>query len=86
MFSRIRVQLESPHNCVFLPASALAGKKNSEAQVFIINGNRLSGRKVNLGQAVGDLWEITSGVKAGEIAVIRPDSDMQEGTLVSLAN
>jgi RND family efflux transporter MFP subunit len=86
MFSRVRIQLESPHNCVFLPASALTGKKNSEAQVFIINGNRLSGRKVNLGQALGDLWEITSGIKAGEIAVMRPDSDMQEGTLVSLAN
>jgi multidrug efflux pump subunit AcrA (membrane-fusion protein) len=77
--------LGQPRKGVFLPASALAGKKNNEAEVFVINGNTLSGRKVVLGQVRGDQWEITSGVKAGEIAVLRPDTDMREGTFVSLA-
>jgi multidrug efflux pump subunit AcrA (membrane-fusion protein) len=54
--------------------------------VFVFNGNTLSGRKVTLGQALDDQWEINSGVKAGEIAVLRPDSDMREGSFVTLAD
>jgi RND family efflux transporter MFP subunit len=86
MFSRVQVVLGPPRKGVFLPASALSGKKNNEAEIFIINGNTLSGRKVALGQARGDQWEITSGIKAGEIAVQRPDVEMREGTYVSLAD
>ena len=84
MFSRVQVMLGPPRRVVFLPASALAGKKNNEAEIFVINGDTLSGRKVALGQAQGDQWEINSGIKAGEIVVLRPDSDMREGTFVSL--
>jgi RND family efflux transporter MFP subunit len=84
MFSRVRVALGPPGKGVFLPGSALSGKKNNEAEVFIINGNTLSMRKVVYGQTLGDQWEIISGVNAGEIAVLRPDSDMREGTSVSL--
>ena len=86
MFSRVQVMLGPPREGLFLPASALAGRKNNEAEVFVINGDNLSVRKVVLGQAQGDLWEIISGIRAGEIAVFRPDSDMREGTLVSLVD
>ena len=86
MFARVRVILGSPRNGVFLPSSSLVGKNNNEADVFLISGNHLSGRKVILGQALGDHWEIQSGIKAGEIVVLRPDSDMKEGTLVALSD
>ena len=85
MFSRVRVVLGPPGNGVFLPGSSLSGKKNNEAEVFVIHGDTLSLRKVVYGQTLGDQWEIISGIKAGEIAVLRPDSDMREGTRVSLA-
>ena len=84
MFSRVQVVLGPPRNGIFLPASALAARKNNEAEIFIINGNTLSGRKVELGQSMGDQWEISAGLREGEIAVLRPDSDMREGTYVSL--
>ncbi|MCL2043305.1 MAG: efflux RND transporter periplasmic adaptor subunit [Treponema sp.] len=85
MFCRVQVILGPPRRVVFLPASALAAKRNNEAEIFVINGDTLSGRKVILGRVQGDLWEINSGIRAGEIAVLRPDSDMREGTFVSLA-
>jgi len=84
MFSRVQVKLGSPRKSIFLPSSALAERKNNEADVFVINGDTLSGRKVVLGQSLGDYWEISSGIRAGEIAVLRPDSDMREGTFVTL--
>ena len=86
MFSRVQIILGPPRSGIFLPASALAGKRNNEAEIFVINGSTLSGRKVILGQPRGDQWEIDSGIRAGEIVVLRPDSDMREGTFVSLAN
>ena len=85
MFSRVQVMLGSPRKGVFLPASALSGRKKNEAEVFVINGNTLSERKVTVGQILGDQCEISTGIKAGEIAVLRPDSDMKEGTFVSIA-
>lgn len=86
MFSRVRVLAGSPRSGVFLPASSITGRKNNDANIFVINGSHLSLRNVVLGQTLDDCWEIVSGVKAGEIAVLRPDSDMREGTLVSLVD
>ena len=86
MFSRVQVTLGNPRKGVFLPASALTGRKNNEADIYVINGDTLSVRKVVLGMPLNDQWEICSGLKAGEIVVLRPDSDMREGTFVSLAD
>ena len=86
MFCRVQVILGPPRRVVFLPASAIAAKRNNEAEIFVINGDTVSGRKVVLGQVQGDQWEIISGIRNGEIAVLRPDSDMREGTFVSLAD
>ncbi|MCL2127762.1 MAG: efflux RND transporter periplasmic adaptor subunit [Treponema sp.] len=86
MFARVRIMLGPSRSGIFLPETALAGKKDNEAQVFVINGNTLSGRKVVLGQPLGDQREINSGIRAGEIAVLRPDSGMMEGSHVLLAD
>jgi len=85
MFARVRVTLGPAEKSLFLPGSALANKKNNEAEIFVINGNTLSLRKVVYGRTLGDQWEIISGVREGEIVVLRPESDMREGTNVSLA-
>jgi len=84
MFSRVRILLGAPRNCIFLPAASITAIKNNEALVYVVYGNHLTGRNVVLGQLMDDSWEIISGIKAGEIAVLRPDSDMREGTYVSL--
>jgi multidrug efflux pump subunit AcrA (membrane-fusion protein) len=39
------------------------------ARVFVVNGDRVEERVVMVGQPVGDLVEITSGLKAGEQVV-----------------
>ena len=85
MFARVRITLGPAEKSLFLPGSALANKKNNEAEIFVINGNTLSLRKVVYGRTLGDQWEIISGVREGEIVVLRPESDMREGTNVSLA-
>jgi multidrug efflux pump subunit AcrA (membrane-fusion protein) len=84
MFARVTVVLGSPKKSVFIPESAVFNIKNNEGSVFVINGSALSERKISIGISSGEEREITSGLKAGELVVFRPDSDLREGTNVSV--
>jgi multidrug efflux pump subunit AcrA (membrane-fusion protein) len=84
MFVRVQVTLGPPRRAVLAPEAAIANKKNDSGTVFVVNGNTLSERRVVLGQSLGEEREIVSGVSAGELAVLRPDADLREGTYVSL--
>jgi multidrug efflux pump subunit AcrA (membrane-fusion protein) len=88
MFARITVILGFPRRAVFIPETAIFNRtilnQNSEGSVFIINGSVLSERKVTLGREHGEEREITAGLNAGEIVVLRPDTDLREGINVTL--
>jgi RND family efflux transporter MFP subunit len=84
MFARVSVNLGNPRPVLALKDSAIINKRNGEGSVFVINGNLVNERKITLGDSIGDEWEIVSGLKAGEIAVVQPDSGLQEGAYVSL--
>jgi RND family efflux transporter MFP subunit len=86
MFARVRVSLGPPRQPVTVPESTIINKKSGEGTVFVINGNVLSERKISLGFALGEDREVTSGLAAGEMVVLRPESDLREGTYVSLAD
>ena len=85
MFARVSVTLGPPRRTILIPESAIFNRKNNDGSVFIINGSVLAGRKLTLGQAFGEDVEITSGLNAGELIVLRPDTDLREGTYVALA-
>ena len=89
MFARVTVILGPPKKVIFIPESSIfnrstSSQNNGEGSVFIINGSSLTERKVILGSARGEEREITAGLNSGELVVARPDSDLREGTNVSL--
>jgi len=94
MFARVTVILGPPKKVIFIPESSIfnrsasnstsSGQNNGEGSVFVINGSKLTERKVILGSARGEEREITAGLNAGELVVARPDSDLREGTNVTL--
>ena len=84
MFVRAAVTLGSPRQAFFIPESAIFNQKNNEGSVFVINGSTLTERKIFLGPSRGEEREI-NGLNAGELIVIRPDTDLREGIYVSLA-
>ena len=84
MFARIIVSLGSPNKTLFVSENAIFNQKNNEGSVFVINGSVLTERKVILGNVYGEDREISSGLKQGELVVLRPDSDLREGTNVSI--
>jgi RND family efflux transporter MFP subunit len=83
MFARVTVILGLPAKAVCIPEAAIFNQRNEEGCVFIINGSILTERKILIGSVYGDEREIT-GLNAGEIVVVRPDSDLREGTYVTL--
>jgi len=84
MFTRVTVNLGLPGNAVFIPESSIFNRKNDEGSIFIVNGKSLTERKVIIGTTMGEECEITSGLNAGELVVLRPDPDLREGTNVSI--
>jgi multidrug efflux pump subunit AcrA (membrane-fusion protein) len=79
MFARITVTLGPPRRAVFVPESSI-----TDNRVFVINGRTLIERQIVPGALYGEEREITAGVTAGELVVLRPDSDLREGMNVSL--
>ena len=84
MFTRVTVNLGPPKNAVFIPESSIFNQKNNEGSIFIVNGRSLTERKIIIGTIHGEECEITSGLNAGELVVLRPDPDLREGTNVSV--
>jgi len=84
MFSRITVNLGPPRSAIFIHESAIFNQKNNEGSVFVINGTTLTERKITLGILHGEECEVTDGLNIGEWVVLRPDSDLREGTNVTV--
>ena len=91
MFARVTVILGPPRKAIFVPESSILNRStssqtNEEGSVFVINGTSLSQRKITLGASYGEDREITAGINAGELVVLRPDSSLREGSNVTLAD
>ncbi|GHV83933.1 hypothetical protein AGMMS50212_12730 [Spirochaetia bacterium] len=85
MFARVSINLGNPRSIIALKDAAIISKNNDEGIVFIVNGKTVSERKIILGESIGDEWEILDGLKAGEVAVLHPDSNLQDGSYVYIA-
>jgi RND family efflux transporter MFP subunit len=86
MFARVTVILGPPKKAVFIPESSIFNLKNNEGSVLIINGSALAERRVSIGAVYGEEREIIAGLNAGETVVLRPDTDLREGTNVTLTD
>jgi multidrug efflux pump subunit AcrA (membrane-fusion protein) len=84
MFARITVNLGQPKASIFIPESAIFNQRNNEGSVFVINGTTLVERKISFGSSYGEEREVTAGLNAGEFVVLRPDSDLREGSNVTV--
>ncbi|MHB1687553.1 MAG: efflux RND transporter periplasmic adaptor subunit [Ignavibacteriaceae bacterium] len=61
----VRVQNISPANSILIPYDAVT-EQMGEYFVFVINGNKVSQRKVSLGRTINNLVIVNEGLKPGE--------------------
>jgi RND family efflux transporter MFP subunit len=65
-----------------LPAAVVT--RDGKSVVFVIRDGRAVETAVATGDKVGELLEITSGVKAGDKVVLRPPEKLRDGTRVTV--
>jgi RND family efflux transporter MFP subunit len=59
--------------------------RNGKKSVFLIKENKASETPVMLGEQLGDMVEILSGVKAGDRVVLKPLDKMKDGMRIKVA-
>lgn len=60
-------------------------KRDGKDIVFMARGDRVAAVPVTLGPRIGDMVEVTSGVKAGERIVLRPLDKLKDGRKIKTA-
>jgi len=82
-FARVHVESGKVDDVLTLPHAALQYRYGVN-RVFVVQGDRLAVRELQVGERVGDRIEIVSGVKAGEQVAITDVESLADGALVSV--
>ena len=82
-FARVHVESGKVDDVLTLPYAALQYRYGVN-RVFVVEGDRLAVRELQVGERVGDRIEIVSGVKAGEQVAITDVESLADGALVSV--
>jgi RND family efflux transporter MFP subunit len=82
-FARVHVESGKVDNVLTLPYAALQYRYGVN-RVFVVNGDRLAVRELQVGERLGERIEILSGVKAGEQVAITDVEALADGALVSV--
>ena len=59
--------------------------RNGKSVLFLIKGERVAETPVTLGNRIGDMVEIVSGVKAGAKVAVKPLEKLKDGTKIKIA-
>jgi RND family efflux transporter MFP subunit len=82
-FATAQIEQKADTAGVLAPAAAVRTVSGT-ARVFVVAGDRAEERLVTTGQSVGDLVEITSGLKAGEHVVTSNVAQVVDGVRVTV--
>lgn len=81
-FATARIEQPSKAPGVLVPAAAVEITSGT-SRVYVVTGDHVEERIVTTGQTVGDLVEITKGVKSGERVATKNVPQLADGTKVS---
>jgi len=82
-FARVHVESDKVDEVLTLPYAALQYRYGVN-RVFVVNGDRLAMRELQVGDRMGDRIEIVSGVKEGERVAVTDVDALNEGDRVSV--
>ena len=84
MFVRARIDEGVRPDAILVPQQALTRTPRGEATVMVVNAqNKVEVRTVITGQAVGDKWLVTAGLKPGEKVIVSGLQSAREGVTVN---
>jgi membrane fusion protein (multidrug efflux system) len=81
LFATARIEQQARTPGVVVPLSAVQTRGGS-SRVFVVKGDRVEERVVSTGQTVGDVVEITNGLKSGERVATTNVGQLVDGIVV----
>ena len=86
LFARAEVKVRDVPGSLTVPPAALLrdGSDPAKAQTFVVAGNKVERRDVQVGFEVPDAVQVTGGLKAGEVVVVDPPSALGPGMQVQV--
>jgi RND family efflux transporter MFP subunit len=84
-FARVHVESGKVDEVLSLPYAALQYRYGVN-RVFVVQGDRLVVRELQVGERLGDRIEVTSGVQAGDRVAITDVESLADGALVAVTN
>jgi multidrug efflux pump subunit AcrA (membrane-fusion protein) len=84
LFVTARIEQPSSTPAILVPSDAVRTVAGT-SRVFAMVGDHVEERIVTIGQAVGPLVEVTSGVKAGDMIAVSNLPQLADGTRVAVA-
>ena len=82
-FARVHVESGKVDDVLTLPYAALQYRYGVN-RVFVVTGDRLAMRELQVGERLGDRIEVASGVKEGERVAITDVETLADGALVAV--
>jgi RND family efflux transporter MFP subunit len=81
-FARVRIASDRIDHIVTVPMTALQYRYGVN-RVYVIAGDRVTGREIKIGDRLGDRVEITEGLKAGDVIAVSEVEKLADGTRVA---
>jgi len=85
LFATARIEQPAKTPGVLVPAAAVQTTSGT-TRVYVVNGDHVDERIVTVGETVGDLVEVTKGVKDGERVATKNLAQLADGTTVDSRN
>ncbi|WP_312841702.1 MULTISPECIES: efflux RND transporter periplasmic adaptor subunit [Sinorhizobium] len=87
MYVRVQIQQGLEKDAITVPQQAVQRNNAGQSQVYIVSAdNKVEFRNITLGRTVGDRWQVTSGLKAGEKVIVEGFQKVGPGAPVQPSN
>lgn len=73
------------HKVLSVPLDATFGQVDTVADVFVVDGNVVHQRPVQVGSKTGDSVQVVSGLSAGDMVVAKPARGLHDCSMISIA-
>lgn len=83
MFAKVNIDINSKEDVVAVNSDSIIDD-GTESYVYILDKDRAVKRKVSLGINSGEYTEVTEGVKAGEVILVKGQNYVEDGSKVKV--
>lgn len=85
MFGRVKLELGNANHVVVPDRSIVKQPGSANQYVYVYHNGKVSYNKVELGQRLGNAYELLSGVAAGDTVVVTGQTKLADGMSVNIA-